>query len=917
MADELYPVSDTLGMGATVRGFVEGQRLFERYTLRRVLGRGGMGVVWQAYDEQLEREIALKFLPELITLDKEAISDLKRETRRSLELTHPHIVRIYDLVQDKMWAGISMEYVEGDTLSASKVEQPHGHFEVEKLRPWVAQLCDALDYAHSKAKVVHRDLKPANLMINAAGDLKVADFGIARSMSDSVSRVTTHGGSSGTLAYMSPQQAQGRPTKVTDDIYAFGATLYDLLAGKPPFYSGNVQHQLETIVPDKIAERREQLGLTGEKVPKEWEAIIAQCLEKGPARRPQSIAEVAERLRLKAARGIFRPKLLSKQLSVISSLARLKSEVWKISVVSGLGAVSTMSGLGRSAKRKLWAILSPPPSKPLALESQPPQETRKPATAISPVLLGIRAGLGFLAAVAGFGWYFGIFRPAQEKRVETAATTATQPPAEAVTTSPTPQSQGPSRPVPAISSSTFPQDGQPWENSLGMKFIPAGTPGVLFSIWDTRVEDYQAFVADTGTTWGKTDFEQGVTHPAVLVSWYDAEAFCEWLTAKEHHEAKLGWNQIYRLPTDAEWSKAVGLEENTDGTPRSKDGKIKDVYPWGTQWPPPQGAGNYADATAKGKYPNVSVINGYDDGYAETSPTGSFNSNSDGLYDMGGDVWQWCEDWYNTDQKLRVLRGASWNSGSLDNILSSNRGSAAPDNCSADVGFRCVVVISIPTQAQANNQAPARSDGPPADYILQPEDTFMSPDATTTIEQYAKVKAQGNFELHDPWQFWARHQGKSNLLEPEQRYYGAGFRFTNDSQWLVRMQKIYAGYLNLYLYRLSPQGFMTATPKPLSDLAWDYFNNLPDAQKIMKPNFHLAASLVRGVEEDYRWMGENWPDNRYLVISLSGEVSPNGQHGQMRTLNGWQCRYDLQTAMFDVPPDFNEHNAKALGQESH
>jgi TPR repeat protein/serine/threonine protein kinase len=302
MSDQdLYPVPDDLGLGATVRGFVEGQRLFERYVLRRVLGRGGMGVVWQAHDEHLDREIALKFLPELITLDKEAISDLKRETRRSLELTHTHIVRIHDFVQDKTWAGISMEYVEGDTLSAYKVDQPNGHFEVDALRPWVAQLCDALDYAHTKAKVVHRDLKPANLMINTAGDLKVADFGIARSVSDSVSRVTMRGGSGGTLVYMSPQQAQGRPQKVTDDVYSLGATLFDLLSGKPPFYSGNIQHQLETITPDPIMERREQLGLAGEEVPAEWEATIAQCLEKDPARRPQSVAEVAEMLGLRAA----------------------------------------------------------------------------------------------------------------------------------------------------------------------------------------------------------------------------------------------------------------------------------------------------------------------------------------------------------------------------------------------------------------------------------------------------------------------------------------------------------------------------------------------------------------------------------------------------------------------------------------
>src|ERR1039458_6248291 len=102
MGDEgLYPVTDDLGLGATVRGFVQGQRLFDRYVLQRILGRGGMGVVWLAMDEKLERNVAMKFLPELIKLDSAALDDLKRETRRSLELTHAHIVRIYDFVDDR------------------------------------------------------------------------------------------------------------------------------------------------------------------------------------------------------------------------------------------------------------------------------------------------------------------------------------------------------------------------------------------------------------------------------------------------------------------------------------------------------------------------------------------------------------------------------------------------------------------------------------------------------------------------------------------------------------------------------------------------------------------------------------------------------------------------------------------------
>jgi hypothetical protein len=115
---------DDLDLGATIKGFMPGQKVFGRYTLKKILGRGGMGVVWLARDEELEREVALKFLPEVIMGDRGALEELKRETRRNLGLTHPHIVRIHDFVQDARTAAISMEYVEGDTLANLWLEQP-------------------------------------------------------------------------------------------------------------------------------------------------------------------------------------------------------------------------------------------------------------------------------------------------------------------------------------------------------------------------------------------------------------------------------------------------------------------------------------------------------------------------------------------------------------------------------------------------------------------------------------------------------------------------------------------------------------------------------------------------------------------------------------------------------------------------
>jgi serine/threonine protein kinase/Tfp pilus assembly protein PilF len=277
-----------------------GQVVFGRYTLVKVLGRGGMGIVWLARDEELARDVALKFLPDLMIQDRSLLDQLKHETKRCLELTHLHIVRIHDFVHDERSGCISMEYVDGETLSNLRAEKDRKVFEAHELVAWMSQLCDALDYAHSHAKVIHRDLKPANLMVNQRGDLKIADFGIARSLADSATRLTGEQGRSGTLVYMSPQQLNGERSTHVDDIYSLGATIYELLTSKPPFYSGNIDRQICERVAPSMTERRKEFNIEPAFVPQVWEDTIAACLAKDSSRRPQSAIEVAQRLQLPA-----------------------------------------------------------------------------------------------------------------------------------------------------------------------------------------------------------------------------------------------------------------------------------------------------------------------------------------------------------------------------------------------------------------------------------------------------------------------------------------------------------------------------------------------------------------------------------------------------------------------------------------
>jgi formylglycine-generating enzyme required for sulfatase activity len=260
---------------------------------------------------------------------------------------------------------------------------------------------------------------------------------------------------------------------------------------------------------------------------------------------------------------------------------------------------------------------------------------------------------------------------------------------------------------------------QPWVNSLGMRFVPVPGTQIWFSIWDTRVQDFKAFVNETRydatkgmwsitkegwkpreATWESPGFTQGWGYPVVGVSWNDAKAFCAWLTKKEHAVGQLPKEIGYRLPTDNEWSVAVGLGYEDGNTPQEKDGgllhrKLDGIYPWGREWPPPSGAGNYFGEEAEvGDQPWAGLaIRGYNDGWPRTSQVGAFTANRFGLYDMGGNVWQWCEDLYGSDGVSRVLRGGSWAYDYPWNLRSARRNYENQGYRRDHIGFRCVVAM--------------------------------------------------------------------------------------------------------------------------------------------------------------------------------------------------------------------------------
>lgn len=236
----------------------------------------------------------------------------------------------------------------------------------------------------------------------------------------------------------------------------------------------------------------------------------------------------------------------------------------------------------------------------------------------------------------------------------------------------------------------------PIRNSLGMEFVPVPETKVLFCITETTKGQYREYATAVkgvdgqweNPDWGGKPVSFRDDHPVVNVSYEDAERFCAWLSQKEGKQ--------YRLPTDHERSCAVGIGKQEDAaqSPRGKNGNASG-YPWGGKFVVNEITGNYADETAEneGSLP-YEKIEGYSDGYGTTAPVKSFRANALEIYDLGGNAWEWCGDWYNSDSGYRVLRGGSWfNANSVD-CASGCRNYAHPGARDPNRGFRVVLVVA-------------------------------------------------------------------------------------------------------------------------------------------------------------------------------------------------------------------------------
>jgi len=289
------------------RGPVElasGSVIVGHYKINKILGRGGMGVVYLADDTRLKRPVALKFLPPGLALDEDIRKRFIIEAQAAAALSHPNICTIYEVDDQAEKAFISMEYIEGENLreKAGKGPLPFDH-----VLDIALQICAGLGEAHKRG-IVHRDIKSANIMLTAKGQAKIMDFGLAKVAGSAL--VTKEGSTMGTVAYMSPEQAKGEAIDARSDIWSLGVVLYELASGKMPF-RGDLE---SAIIHNIIHEEPKPLKAIVPKIPEGFERIIRRALKKKGEDRYSSAAEMLANLKQlqgtleKERAGVFNPR---------------------------------------------------------------------------------------------------------------------------------------------------------------------------------------------------------------------------------------------------------------------------------------------------------------------------------------------------------------------------------------------------------------------------------------------------------------------------------------------------------------------------------------------------------------------------------------------------------------------------------
>lgn len=576
------------------------------YEILELVGGGGMGEVYRATVAGDDRVVALKAVAGRLTRDPEVTARFEAEIAALAQLNHPNVVRVLDhgeMANGRLF--LVMEYVDGcDLRRLLRAER----LETDRAFDVFLKVCAGVAHAHERG-LAHRDIKPANILIGLDGTVKVADFGLAKTLVDTAVgyTFTQTRDTFGTPYYVAPEVTRRANTAdARADVYALGVLLYELLTGAVPMGQFTPLSQITGL------DRR-------------IDTLVGHALADDPARRLASVNELA-------------------------------ASVEKMATEHRLGPA-------KQKRRMRWLTA---------------------AAVVAVLAIGVAAGAWWSA------------KRASEPPAFRAATTATK--------------------------------DNPWSNSIGMKFVPVPETRVLFSVYETRVRDFDAyFKADNARTqdWrsGENDvlklmgkgsmlknkepgaelstwrnpgmgFTQTPDHPVCGVDLLEARMFCSWINWKDHEEGRLSEGQRYRLPTDEEWSRAALLKP---------DAELPAVFRPTPEDGDPNAEANFAGLEGPEVQPWAADIGSLRrrDPFPRTAPVGSFKPNALGLFDFSGNLAEWTDteaSELKLSPRLRtyIIRGGSWTSSTPRacrlEVRQSDRMGRAKPTC----GFRIVLDLNAP-----------------------------------------------------------------------------------------------------------------------------------------------------------------------------------------------------------------------------
>ncbi len=657
----------TLPVGAGVAGrspvLAESPVIIDRYEVRELLGSGSFGSVYRAFDPRLGREVALKVLRTEMTSSPQAVERFLREAKAAAKLDHPHIVAVFDAGRAGDVYFIASAFIKGGTLASAI---PETGMEPRRAAELAAQLASALGYAHRNG-VVHRDVKPANILLDEQGSLRLMDFGLAGWTQEECTRLTKAGAIMGTPAYMAPEQASGNTAQIgpASDLYSAGVVLYELLTGSRPFAEGHPAALMYLIVHKEAAppsERRPGLDAR-------LEAICLKAMAKKPEDRFDSGEAMAAALRAWAPTAVRMAEPLAtkapagppasvfewdKETADYRSGRPDKKPPATLPIGGNAGGLSTVMASRFGPNWMLWACSS----------------------------------LVILLAVVSAGTVVCLYPPrtGADRAVKTIKSQGGTLPGER---------EEPEQETEELRNEIVNSIGmrlnlvKPGAFLMGSPTEEAGRPDdeqpqhsveitrpFYLGVYPVTQAEYVQ-VTGQNPSWfskeggGKNRVEGLDTSrfPVEQVSWNEAVAFCEALNRLDAKKP-TGWK--YALPTEAQWEYACRAGVTTP-------------YFFG-------------DADDLGKYAWYGV-----NAEGRTHKVGTRTPNPWGLFDMNGNVWQWCADWHSKDyyarspQKdpqnsengrlARVSRGGSW-SGGAEWCRAAARSAQAPGTRLNWVGLR-------------------------------------------------------------------------------------------------------------------------------------------------------------------------------------------------------------------------------------